>query len=51
MQETRGLVVLSLVAAALPTVPYIRLDILVTSVLLIFAFDQLNGLVLPRVHE
>ena len=41
----------SLVAAVLPAVPYVRLDILLALVPPVFAFDQLDGLVLPRVHE
>ena len=51
MQESRGLVIPNLVASALPAVSYVRLDILVASILPVFAFDQLNGLVLPRVRE
>jgi hypothetical protein len=40
-----------LVAAVLLAVPYVCLDILVASVLPVFAFEQLDGLVLPWVRE
>ena len=41
----------SLVTAALPVVPFVRLDILVTSIPPVFAFNQLDGLVAPRVCD
>jgi hypothetical protein len=41
----------SLGVTVLLTVSYVRPNILIASVPLVFAFEQLDGLVLPRVRE